>query len=85
VLSARSAVSAILVSAPRLARMAFSMLWIGVTLGRRVRRARRAFEKQLIAEGMSNEDAKRISAFYEELKDNIVQLSMRGVSLRNRI
>jgi hypothetical protein len=53
-------------------------------LGRQVRKARRAFEKQLIAEGMSKEDAKRISAFYEELKDSIVQMSMRGVSLRGR-
>jgi hypothetical protein len=38
----------------------------------------------LMAEGMSKEDSKRISAFYEELKDSIVQMSMRGVSLRGR-
>jgi len=77
-------ISAILVSAPQLTRFALSSLWTITTLGRQVRKARRAFEKQLMAEGMSKEDAKRISAFYEELKDSIVQMSMRGVSLRGR-
>ena len=77
-------VSAILVSGPHLAQLVLSLLWISATLGRRVRKARRAFEKQLVVEGMSKEDAMRISAFYEELKDSIVQMSMRGVSLRGR-
>lgn len=77
-------ISAILVSGPHLASLVFSLLWISVTLGRHVRKARRAFEKQLMAEGMSKEDAKRISAFYEELKDSLIQMSMRGVSFRGR-
>ncbi len=77
-------ISAVLVSGPHLTQLVLSLIWISATLGRRVRKARRAFEKQLVAEGMSSEDAKRISAFYEELKDSIVQMSMRGVNLRSR-
>jgi hypothetical protein len=76
-------ISAILVSGPHLAQLVASLLWISATLGRRVRKARRAFEKQLVAEGMSSEDARRISAFYEELKDSLIQMSMRGMNLRS--
>jgi hypothetical protein len=42
-----------------------------ITLGRRVRRARRAFEKQLILAGMSRDDARRLSACFESLKNSI--------------
>ena len=77
-------ISAILVSGPHLVFLVLSLLWIAATLGRRVRKARRAFEEQLMVEGISKEDARRISVFYEELKDSIVQMSMRGVSLRGR-
>jgi len=37
-----------------------------------VRTARKAFEKELIKEGMSKEDAKRLSAHYKVLKDQII-------------
>jgi hypothetical protein len=46
------------------------ILWMN--LGWRVRTARKAFEKELIKEGMSKEDAKRLSAHYKVLKDQII-------------
>jgi len=54
-----------------LARLLASLLLIWLTLGWKVRRARRAFEKQLIKQGMAKDDAKRIGAQYAALKDNI--------------
>jgi len=46
------------------------ILWL--SLGWRVRRTRKAFEKELTKEGMSKEDAKRLSAHYKILKDQII-------------
>jgi hypothetical protein len=43
-----------------------------MTLGWRVRNTRRAFEKELTRTGMSKEDAKRLSATFEELKNTIL-------------
>jgi hypothetical protein len=49
-----------------------SLGWMYMTLGWRVRSARRAFEKELTRTGMSKEDARRISATFEELKNTIL-------------
>jgi hypothetical protein len=42
-----------------------------LTLGIKVGKARRAFEKQLIQQGMSRDDARRLSASFEQLKNDI--------------
>jgi mRNA-degrading endonuclease RelE of RelBE toxin-antitoxin system len=49
-----------------------------MTLGWRVRSTRRAFEKELRRTGMSKKDAKRLSAAFEELKDNVVGMLKSG-------
>jgi hypothetical protein len=54
-----------------LAKLLFSLLLIWLTLGWKVRKARKAFEKELIKQGMAKHHAKRISAQYAALKDNI--------------
>jgi len=54
-----------------LAKLLASLLLIWLTLGWKVRRARKAFEKQLIEQGMAKHDAERISAQYTALRDNI--------------
>jgi len=59
-------------STPYISIVALNILWVYVTLGFRVRSTRRAFEKQLISQGMSKEDAKRLSACFQDLKNNIV-------------
>jgi hypothetical protein len=56
---------------PHISILVLSVLWAYLTLGLRVRQTRRAFEKQLISEGMSREDAKRLSSCYQDLKVNL--------------
>jgi D-ribose pyranose/furanose isomerase RbsD len=52
-----------------------------VTLGRRVRKTRKAFEKQLMQQGMSKEDAERLSMCYENLKDSITSMLKQGIRI----
>ena len=59
----------------------FNILILWATLGWNVRKARKAFEKQLIRNGMAKKDAQRISAQYSKLKNdvmNTLKRSMRG-------
>jgi len=46
-------------------------LWL--TLGWKVRKTRKAFEKQLLKQGMSKRDAKRLSIQYSKLKDALMK------------
>ena len=64
-------------------RLLSSLGVIYLTLGWNVRRAKRAFEKELIKQGMPKEDAKRMSARYAALKDealNALKSSIRPFS-----
>ena len=80
-MSAAFVVTAVIKSSPYLARMSLSLFWIYLTLGRRVSKTRKAFEKQLIQQGMSKEDAKRVSVCFEDLKDNITGMLKQGIRL----
>jgi len=80
-MSAASAITSIVRSSPYLARMSLSLFWMYVTLGRRVGKARKAFEKQLVRQGMSKQDAKRVSACFEDLKNNITGMLKQGIRL----
>jgi hypothetical protein len=80
-MSAASVVTAVIKSSPYLARMSFSLFWVYLTLGRRVSKTRRAFEKQLMQQGVSEEDAKRLSACFENLKNDITGMLKRGIRL----
>jgi hypothetical protein len=66
-------------STPYMARLSLSLMWTYFTLGYRVGKTRRAFEKQLVAQGMSKEDAQRLSACFEDLKNSIVTTAKRGL------
>jgi hypothetical protein len=66
-------------STPYMALLSLSLLWLYLTLGYRVGRTRKAFEKQLTAQGMSKEDAKRLSACFEDLKNSIVTTAKQGI------
>lgn len=72
--------SAVLKSSPYLARMSVDLLWIYITLGHRVRKTRRACEKQLMIGGMSEVDARRLSACFEDLKNNITSMLRHGIA-----
>jgi len=80
-MSAASMATAVIKSFPYLAWMFLSLLWMYLTLGRRVSKTRKAFEKQLVQQGMSKEDAKRLSACFEDLKDNITGMLKQGIRL----
>ena len=79
-MSVVSILATVFKSIPHLAIMALNLLWMYVTLGRRVRKTRRAFEKQLVQQGMSKQDAQRLSACYEDLKDNITGMLKQGIT-----
>jgi len=55
-----------------LIRLLLSLLALWLALGWNVRRARKAFEKQLISQGMAKKDAKRLSSQYSKLKNEIM-------------
>jgi hypothetical protein len=73
---------AALKSTPHLARLSLSLSWTYFTLGWKVGRARRAFEKQLIAQGMSKKDARELSEFLEDLKTSITATVKQGLTSR---
>jgi hypothetical protein len=79
-MSVVSILATVFKSIPHLAIMALSLLWMYLTLGRRVRKTRKAFETQLIQQGMSKQDAQRLSACYEDLKDNITGMLKQGIT-----
>jgi CHASE1-domain containing sensor protein len=70
-LSSLRLIPSIFGSGVALVKLLFSLLLIWLTLGWKVRKARRAFERELIKQGMAKYDAKRISAQYVVLKDSI--------------
>jgi hypothetical protein len=80
-MSAASVVTDVIKSSPYLARMSLNLFWMYLTLGRRVSKTRKAFEKQLIQQGMSKEDAERLSVCFEDLKNNITGMLKQGIRL----
>jgi len=68
----RTALTILSVS-PYIVRLLWSLFAAWLTLGWKVRKTRKAFEKEVIKQGMSKEDAKRLSAQYKLLKDNLIK------------
>jgi hypothetical protein len=66
-------------SSPHLVRMSLNLGWMYLTLGRRVRKTRRAFERELRKQSMSQENAERLSFCFEELKRNIIRMLKQGI------
>jgi len=62
-------------------RLLSSLFIIYLTLGWKVRKARKAFEKELIKQGMPKEAAKRMSARYAALKDETLNTFKRSVRI----
>ena len=74
-------VLSVIESTPYLVRMFLSLLWMYITLGFRVSKTRKAFEKQLMQQGMTEEDAKRLSMCFEDLKNNVTDTLKQGIRL----
>lgn len=79
-MSAATIMKSMIKSTPHLSLLILNVLWVYLTLGMRVRRTRRAFEKQLIEQGMSKEDAQRLSLCFQDLKDNISAVVKQGIA-----
>jgi len=60
-------------------RLLSNLFLIYLTLGWNVRRARRAFENELVKQGMPKEDARRMSARYAALKDETLNALKRSI------
>jgi hypothetical protein len=60
--------------------MSFSLFWTYLTLERRVQKTRKAFEEELVSQGMSSEDAKRLSSCYEDLKNSMTRVLRQRVA-----
>jgi len=84
-MSAASVVKALVKSTPNLALMGMSLFWMYSTLGWRVRRTRRAFEKELVSQGMSKDDARRLSECFTELKNSLTIALRQGIAGRVNI
>jgi hypothetical protein len=72
--------STVLNASSSVIRLAGSLFTIWLTLGWRVRKARKAFEKELVAQGMSRADARRLSAHLKVLKDDLMNTFRRSVT-----
>jgi hypothetical protein len=79
-MGAVSIVTSVFKSIPHLALVVLNLIWMYVTLGRRVRNTRRAFEKQLMQQGMSKQDAQHLSTCYEDLKNNVTGMLKQGIT-----
>jgi hypothetical protein len=78
-MSATNIVTSVIKSTPHLTRLGLSLGWLYLTLDSRVRATRKAFEKQLTAQGMSKEDAQRLSACFEDLKNDLTLTLKQGM------
>ena len=65
-------IRSIIIAGLSLIQLLTSLFVMWLTLGWKVRKARKAFEKQLIRQGMAKRDAKRLSAQYSKLKDDMM-------------
>jgi hypothetical protein len=81
-MGASSVIAALISSAPQVIRMLLGLSRIYLTLGWRVRKTRRAFERELISQGMSKHDAERLSICYKELKNSMLTAVRGGLGLR---
>jgi hypothetical protein len=69
----------IISGAVSLTRLMGDLAVIYLGLGWKVRKARRALEKELMKNGMSKEDARKIGAQYAALKDNTIYAIKRSI------
>lgn len=72
-------ISSIISSGLSLINLSLNLFFLWLTLGWRVRKARRAFEKQLIRQGMTKKDARKLGTQYSRLKDDMVNALKRSV------
>jgi hypothetical protein len=75
-------IQSVIIAGVSLIRLLLSLFVLWLTFGWKVRKTRRAFEKQLIRQGMAKKDAKRLSAQYSKMKNEIMN-TLKGSLVRN--
>lgn len=63
-------------------RLTLSLFALWLSFGWKVRKARKAFEKELVKMGMAEKDAKRLSVWYSKLKNDIMQTVKSSIFMR---
>jgi len=75
-------IQSVIIAGFSLIRLLLSLFVLWLTFGWKVRKTRRAFEKQLICQGMAKKDAKKLSAQYSKMKNEIMN-SLKGSLFKN--
>jgi hypothetical protein len=75
-------ISTVISTGVSLIRLLLNLFALWLTLGWKVRKTRKAFEKQLIHQGMAKKDAKKLSAQYSKMKNEIMN-SLKGSLFKN--
>jgi hypothetical protein len=76
-------IRSIIIAGLSLIQLLISLFVMWLTLGWKVRKTRKAFEKQLIRQGMTKRDAKRLSSQYSKLKNDVMN-TLKGSIFRSR-
>jgi hypothetical protein len=71
-------ISSIISAGFSLIHLLLSLFVLWLTLGWKVRQTRKAFEKQLIRQGMAKKDAKKLSVQYSKLKNEVMNALKRS-------
>lgn len=66
-------ISTIIKSGLHLSQLGLNLAFIWLTLGWKVRKARKAFERELVKGGMPKEDAKKLGEKYSSVKDEVMK------------
>ena len=75
-------IQSVIIAGVSLIHLLLSLFVLWLTFGWKVRKTRRAFEKQLIRQGMAKKDAKKLSAQYSKMKNEIMN-TLKGSLVRN--
>ncbi len=76
-------IRSIIIAGLSLIQLLINLFVMWLTLGWKVHKTRKAFEKQLIRQGMIKRDAKRLSSQYSKLKDDVMN-TLKGSIFRSR-
>ena len=66
-------ISTIIRAGLHLSTLVLNLIFIWLTLGWKVRKARKAFEKELVKGGMPKEAAKKLGKKYSSVKDEVMK------------
>ena len=66
-------ISTIIEAGLHLSKLVLNLILVWLTLGWKVRRAKKAFEKELVKSGMPRNAAKKLAEKYSSVKDEVMK------------